>query len=204
MSRLFKLISTNSLLVLKLIFSFFLVMSGPKLFAQTFNESFWNQQLPQDTRIRDLLSRLTPEEKISLLYETFPGVPRLGIPKYFMGNEALHGVVRPGKFTVFPQAIGLAATWNTDLLYRITSAVSDEACGRWNELNQGSLQKEHYSDILRNEWGFNGYVVSDCGAPGFLVSGHLKLAKFDDVIAAKVRVLFINALACSVIESVKL
>ncbi len=148
MYRLFKLISTNSLLVRKIVFSFFLLMSGPMLFAQTYTEPFWNQQLSQDTRIRDLLSLLTAEEKISLLYETFPGVPRLGVPKYFMGNEALHGVVRPGKFTVFPQAIGLAATWNTDLLYKITSAVSDEARGRWNELNQGSLQKEHYSDLL--------------------------------------------------------
>ena len=148
MYRLFKLVSTNSLLVRKIVFSFFLLMSGPMLFAQTYTEPFWNQQLSQDTRIRDLLSLLTAEEKISLLYETFPGVPRLGVPKYFMGNEALHGVVRPGKFTVFPQAIGLAATWNTDLLYKITSAVSDEARGRWNELNQGSLQKEHYSDLL--------------------------------------------------------
>ena len=148
MYRLYKLISTNSLLVRKIVFSFFLVMSDPMLFAQTYAEPFWNQQLHQDVRIRDLLARLTPEEKISLLYETFPGIPRLGVPKYFMGNEALHGVVRPGKFTVFPQAIGLAATWNPDLLYQITSAISDEARGRWNELNQGSLQKEHYTDLL--------------------------------------------------------
>ncbi len=131
-----------------LAFLLLLMLFSINAFSQIFTEPFWNQQLPQDVRIRDLLSRLTTEEKISLLYETFPGVSRLGVPKYFMGNEALHGVVRPGKFTVFPQAIGLAATWNTDLLNKITSAVSDEARGRWNELNQGSLQQEHYSDLL--------------------------------------------------------
>lgn len=58
---------------------------------------------------------LTTEEKVGLLRATSPAIPRLGIDKYYHGNEALHGVVRPGRFTVFPQAVGLAATWNTDL-----------------------------------------------------------------------------------------
>ncbi len=132
----------------QIVFLLLLILFNINTFAQTYNEPFWNQQLPLNTRIKDLLSRITVEEKISLLYETFPGISRLGVPKYFMGNEALHGVVRPGKFTVFPQAIGLAATWNTDLMYQITTAISDEARGRWNELNQGSLQKENYSDLL--------------------------------------------------------
>ena len=134
--------------VSKIVFSLLVMLTSTGLFAQSYTEPFWNQQLPRETRIRDLLSRLTIEEKISLLHETSPGVPRLGVPKYFMGNESLHGVVRPGKFTVFPQAIGLAATWDTDLMYKITTAISDEARGRWNELKQGKLQKEHYSDLL--------------------------------------------------------
>lgn len=138
-SRLLKKLSVSSLL---------LMLTSVGLFAQTYTEPFWNQKLPNDTRIKDLMSRLTIDEKISMLLETSPGVPRLGVPKYFMGNEALHGVVRPGKFTVFPQAIGLAATWNTDLMYQITTAISDEARGRWNELQQGKLQKENYSDLL--------------------------------------------------------
>lgn len=70
---------------------------------------------------------LTVEEKISLLRATSPGIPRLGIDKYYHGNEALHGVVRPGRFTVFPQAIGLAATWNPELQKRVATVISDEA-----------------------------------------------------------------------------
>ena len=64
------------------------------------------------------------------------------------GNEALHGVVRPGKFTVFPQAIGLGATWNPDLINKVSTAISDEARAKWNELDQGKNQLEKYSDVL--------------------------------------------------------
>jgi len=135
--------------ILKQVLSFlFFVWPACLILAQTYNEPFWNQQLTVDTRIRDLLSRLTLREKISFLTETSPGVPRLGVPKYYMGNEALHGVVRPGKFTVFPQAIGLAATWNDELIYNVAAAISDEARGRWNELEQGKMQKDLYSDLL--------------------------------------------------------
>lgn len=71
-------------------------------------ELYKNENAPVHERVKDLISRLTVEEKISLLRATSPGIPRLGIDKYYHGNEALHGVVRPGRFTVFPQAIGLA------------------------------------------------------------------------------------------------
>ena len=104
--------------------------------------------IPQHERILDLLSKLTVEEKISLLCATSPGIPRLNISKYYHGNEALHGVVRPGNFTVFPQAIGLAAMWNPELLHEISTAISDEARGRWNELEQGRKQLGQFSDLL--------------------------------------------------------
>ena len=74
-----------------------------------------NMNAPIHERIQDLLSKLTIEEKISLLRATSPGIERMGIDKYYMGNEALHGIIRPGKFTVFPQAIGLASMWNPEL-----------------------------------------------------------------------------------------
>ena len=109
---------------------------------------YLNEEASTDVRINDLLRRLTTEEKMSLMLETSPGIPRLGIPKYFMGNEALHGIIRPGRFTVFPQAIALAAMWNPQLHYKIASAISDEARARWNELGQGEKQKAHYSDLL--------------------------------------------------------
>jgi beta-glucosidase len=111
-------------------------------------ELFRNQNVLLHERITDLLSQLTIEEKIDLLRATSPEISRLGIDKYYHGNEALHGVVRPGNFTVFPQAIGMAAMWNPDLHYRIATAISDEARARWNELEQGKKQKSQFSDLL--------------------------------------------------------
>ena len=94
-------------------------------------ELYKNEKAPIHERIMDLLSRLTVEEKISLLRATSPGISRLDIPKYYHGNEALHGVVRPGRFTVFPQAIGLAATWNPVLQKQVATVISDEARARF-------------------------------------------------------------------------
>lgn len=109
---------------------------------------FRDENLSVHERVTDLLSRLTIEEKISLLYASSPGIPRLEIPKYYHGNEALHGVVRPGRFTVFPQAIGLASMWNSDLHYQVATAISDEARARWNELEYGRLQTARFTDLL--------------------------------------------------------
>lgn len=111
-------------------------------------ELYKNENAPMHERIMDLLSRLTVEEKISLLRATSLGIPRLDIPKYYHGNEALHGVVRPGRFTVFPQAIGLAATWNPALQQQVATVISDEARARWNALDQGREQKNQFSDLL--------------------------------------------------------
>lgn len=112
------------------------------------NDPWRDENLPIETRVEDLLGRLTLDEKIDLLRATSPGVPRLGIDKYYHGNEALHGIVRPGKFTVFPQAIGLASMWNPDLLETIAGVISDEARARWNELERGKKQTAQFSDLL--------------------------------------------------------
>ena len=101
-----------------------------------------------EQRVEDLLQRLTLDEKIDLLRATSPANERLGFPKYYHGNEALHGVVRPGRFTVFPQAVGLAATWDPDLIREVSSAISDESRARWNELGRGALQTNQFSDLL--------------------------------------------------------
>lgn len=111
-------------------------------------ELYKDEEAPMHGRILDLLSRLTVEEKITLLRATSPGISRLDIPKYYHGNEALHGVVRPGRFTVFPQAIGLAATWNPVLQQQVATVISDEARARWNELDQGRKQTDQFSDLL--------------------------------------------------------
>lgn len=109
---------------------------------------YLNEEVPMHDRIVNLLSILTVEEKISLLRATSPGIPRLNIEKYYHGNEALHGVVRPGNFTVFPQAIGLASMWNPKLHYEIATVISDEARARWNELCLGKEQLGQFSDLL--------------------------------------------------------
>lgn len=109
---------------------------------------FRNSSLPLEERVDNLLSRLTIEEKISLLIATANEIPRLEVEKYYHGNEALHGIVKAGRYTVFPQAIALAATWNPDLINEVATAISDEARGRHNYLNYGKDQTRPYSDLL--------------------------------------------------------
>lgn len=86
-----------------------------------------NPALSADERAWDLVRRLTTEEKISLTLNSSPAIPRLGIPATDWWNEALHGVARSGQATVFPQAIGMAATFNTEGVFRSFSMISDEA-----------------------------------------------------------------------------
>lgn len=88
---------------------------------------------PLEQRVRDLVSRMTLQEKISQLMNDSPAIDRLGIPAYNWWNECLHGVARAGRATVFPEPIGLAATWDADLIFRIATAVSDEARAKHNE-----------------------------------------------------------------------
>jgi beta-glucosidase len=88
---------------------------------------FRNPDLPVEKRVDDLVGRLTLEEKVSLMIERAAPVERLGIPQFPWWNEALHGVARTGRATVFPQAIALAATWDTDLVFRVATGISDEA-----------------------------------------------------------------------------
>lgn len=80
----------------------------------------WNHKLPVEKRVNDVVSRLTLEEKVAQMLNATPGIPRLGILPYEWWNEVLHGVARtPFKVTSFPQAIGMAATWDTNSLHRM-------------------------------------------------------------------------------------
>lgn len=94
---------------------------------------FQDPDLPLDARVDDLVSRLTLAEKAAQMLHEAPAIERLGIPPYNWWNECLHGVARAGVATVFPQAIGLAATWNTALHRRIAEVISDEARAKHHE-----------------------------------------------------------------------
>jgi beta-glucosidase len=101
-----------------------------------------DQTLPFERRVDDLVSRMTLEEKVSQMKDVAPGIPRLGIPEYNWWNEALHGVARSGLATVFPQAIGFAATWDDSLVFRMATVISDEARAKHHEyLRQDSHQR---------------------------------------------------------------
>ena len=90
-----------------------------------------NPQLPRAERVENLLGMLTPEEKVGLMMNKSVSIDRLGIPSYNWWSEACHGV-RQGGYTVYPQPIGLAAAFNTQLVYNVFSQVSDEARANWN------------------------------------------------------------------------
>ncbi|MBV8842697.1 MAG: glycoside hydrolase family 3 C-terminal domain-containing protein [Bryobacterales bacterium] len=101
--------------------------------ATMFAQPYLNTQLSPEARAADLVSRLTLEEKAAQMQNAAPAIPRLGIPAYDWWNEALHGVARAGQATVFPQAIALAATWDTDLMHRVADVISTEARAKYNE-----------------------------------------------------------------------
>jgi len=99
-------------------------------------------QTPFEARVRDLVGRMTLEEKVSQMQDVAPAIPRLGIPEYNWWNEALHGVARSGTATVFPQAIGVAATWDDSLVLRMATVISDEARAKYHEyVREGSRRR---------------------------------------------------------------
>jgi beta-glucosidase len=94
---------------------------------------YLDPSLPVEKRVDDLIKRMKPEEKISQLTDVAPAIERLNVPAYNWWNEALHGVARAGNATVFPQAIGLGATWDDELLHRIGDVISTEARAKYND-----------------------------------------------------------------------
>jgi beta-glucosidase len=94
---------------------------------------YQNPSAPVEKRVDDLLSRMTLPEKISQVMNDSAAIPRLNIPAYNWWNECLHGVARAGRATVFPETIGLAATWDRGLIFRVATAISDEARAKNNE-----------------------------------------------------------------------
>lgn len=96
---------------------------------------------PIKDRVDDLVSQMTLEEKISQMVHDAPAIEQLGVPTYNWWNECLHGVGRAGVATVFPQAIGLAATWNPDLMHQVATAISDEARAKHHEAARRGIRE---------------------------------------------------------------
>lgn len=93
---------------------------------------FRDLEIPLENRVEDLISRMTLEEKVSQLSNAALGISHLSIPAYDYWNESLHGIARNGRATVFPQAIGLAATWDPELIHRVAIAISDEGRAKYH------------------------------------------------------------------------
>jgi beta-glucosidase len=126
------------LIILSISF-FYLIFNST---AKTLEESdHFNVSLDFETRTSILVSKMTLEEKISQLGNNAPAIPRLGVLEYNWWNECLHGVARAGTATVFPQAIGMAATFNPSLINNVAVVISDEARAKHHE----ALRNNDYS-----------------------------------------------------------
>ncbi len=141
---------------LKLLVTLFISLSA-LIFAQV-TPPYKNPKLPIEVRVNDLVSRMTLKEKVSQMVYNAPAIKRLGIPAYNWWNEALHGVARNGIATVFPEPIGLAATWDTGLMYKAATVISDEARAKYNKaISRG--QRGIYQGLTF--WSPNINIVRD-------------------------------------------
>lgn len=125
-------IATSSLLIL---------LQLTSIFGQNSKELYKDPKQPLEARVNDLVARMTLEEKASQMVNNAPAIDRLGIPPYEWWNEALHGVARAGIATVFPQAIGLAATWDEKLICDVADVISTEA------------RAKHHEAVRNNDFG---------------------------------------------------
>lgn len=143
--------------------------------------SYLDPELPISERVQDLLSRLTLDEKLGQFIHPVNSIPRLGIPAYNFWSEGLHGVGRNGRATVFPQAIGMSATWNPELVKSIASAIGDEGRAKFHEtlrvkgetnLYQGLTFWSPNINIFRDPrwgrgqetWGEDPFLTGELGA----------------------------------------
>lgn len=117
---------------------FILIIAGSLMLHYSCSkvEPYKNPKLPIEKRVDDLISRMTLDEKISQMIDVADSIPRLGVPQYNWWNEGLHGVARAGVATVFPQAIGLSATFNDSLLFEVATVISDEFRAKYNDFNK--------------------------------------------------------------------
>ena len=124
----------------RLLLTSLLTLATSALMAQTL--PYQNANLTAEQRADDLLSRLTLEEKVKLMMDSSPAIPRLGIPQFQWWSEALHGIGRNGFTTVFPITTMMAASWDDELVYKVFTAASDEARAKNQEAKKnGRIQR---------------------------------------------------------------
>jgi len=110
-------------------------------------------------RAKDLIQRLSLDEKVGLMSHPAHGIPRLNIPAYNYWSEALHGVARSGRATVFPQAIGMAATWDKELILKVATAISDEGRAKYHAALKRNGDTDQYQGLTF--WSPNVNIFRD-------------------------------------------
>ena len=121
--------------------------------------AFLDKSLTPEARAADLVSRMTLEEKAAQMQDNAPAIERLGLPKYGWWNEVLHGVARAGQTTVYPQAIGLAATWDAKLMHDVGDAIADEGRANHNLQFKDKGGTDRYFGV--NYWSPNINIFRD-------------------------------------------
>jgi len=120
---------------------------------------YQNSNLSSEERAKDLISRLTLEEKATLMCDQSDAIPRLGIKKFNWWSEALHGYANNDNVTVFPEPIGMAASFDDALLYQIYDAVSDEGRAKYNQWIQGGNENKRFLSL--SVWTPNVNIFRD-------------------------------------------
>jgi beta-glucosidase len=141
----------------KTIIAFCLMLASASSFSQVL--PFRNPKLSADERAKDLVSRLTLEEKADLMLDESPAIPRLNIGSFNWWSEALHGVANNNDVTVFPEPIGMAASFNPELLFRIYGAVSDEMRALYNDNKRAGNKDKKFTSL--SVWTPNVNIFRD-------------------------------------------
>ena len=129
----------------KEVICFLSLLFSINLFGQI--HPYQNPDLSSEIRARDLLSRLTLAEKATLMCDQSDAVPRLGIKTFNWWSEALHGLANNNDVTVFPQPIGMAASFDDALVYRIFNATADETRAKYNEAKQKNFENRRFLSL---------------------------------------------------------
>jgi beta-glucosidase len=126
--------------------------------AQVSGDAYLNSRLSPEKRAHDLVSRMTLQEKAEQSLNKAPAIPRLGVAAYDYWSEGLHGVARSGYSTLFPQAIGMAATWDAHLLNAVGEAVSTEARAKYNQAVENDVHSIYFGLTI---WSPNINIFRD-------------------------------------------